>query len=378
MKKLKMIVSLTLVAALMLFTLAGCNTAKKEVTDPASAEATGAEAKATFNYSESIDENGFWKGVKALDVVELCEYTGIKVPSDTHAVKDEVIQAEIDTLLAGFVTEEQIKDRAVTETDTLNIDYIGSVDGVPFEGGSTDGAGTNVTIGVTQYIDDFLQQLVGHKPGESFDIEVTFPADYGTPDLAGKDAVFAITINYIVKTVNPELTDAFVKTNLSADRGWNTVEEMKAGIKAELQSTAVIGFVQEYVLQQSKVKTLPVAILKHQEDAMIAFYQGNADSYQLELDEFLSTYIGVPTVADLLVQSKEENTNAANSFLITQAIAEDAGITVTDKDVAAYFLENTGSEDYAEYETYYGLPYLKQIVLNQAVLSHLEANAILE
>ena len=95
----------------------------------------------------------------------------------------------------------EVTDRAVKDGDTLNIDYVGTVDGVAFEGGSTDGKGTQVTIGVTSYIDDFLEQLIGHRPGETFDIEVTFPDPYeNNPDLAGKDAVFTVTVNHIVET----------------------------------------------------------------------------------------------------------------------------------------------------------------------------------
>ena len=79
------------------------------------------------------------------------------------------------------------------------MDYVGSVDGIEFEGGSTQGQGTDLTLGSGTYIDGFEEAVEGHKVGESFDIHVTFPENYGNSDLAGKDAVFNITINGVYK-----------------------------------------------------------------------------------------------------------------------------------------------------------------------------------
>lgn len=87
----------------------------------------------------------------------------------------------------------------VADQDTVNIDYVGTVDGVEFEGGSTDGAGTDLVIGSGSYIDDFEEQLIGTHPGDEVQVEVTFPEDYSNQDLAGKDAVFAVTINGIYR-----------------------------------------------------------------------------------------------------------------------------------------------------------------------------------
>lgn len=85
----------------------------------------------------------------------------------------------------------------VADGDTVNIDYVGTVDGVEFDGGSTNGTGTDLVIGSGSYIDDFEDQLIGAHPGDEVRVEVTFPDDYGSQDLAGKDAVFAVTINGI-------------------------------------------------------------------------------------------------------------------------------------------------------------------------------------
>ena len=85
----------------------------------------------------------------------------------------------------------------VADGDTVNIDYTGYVDDVPFDGGSTDGNGTSLTIGSGRYIDDFEEQLIGHHVGETVTVNVTFPEDYSSEELQGKDARFEVTINGI-------------------------------------------------------------------------------------------------------------------------------------------------------------------------------------
>lgn len=85
----------------------------------------------------------------------------------------------------------------VEDGDTVNIDYVGTVDGVEFDGGSTEGMGTDLVIGSGSYIDDFEEQLIGAHPGETVEVNVTFPDDYYSTDMAGKDAVFTVTINGI-------------------------------------------------------------------------------------------------------------------------------------------------------------------------------------
>ena len=85
----------------------------------------------------------------------------------------------------------------VEDGDTVNIDYVGTVDGTEFDGGSTGGMGTDLTIGSGLYIDDFEDQLVGSHPGDEVKVTVTFPEDYGKEDLNGKEAVFDVTVNGI-------------------------------------------------------------------------------------------------------------------------------------------------------------------------------------
>jgi trigger factor len=341
-KRPKTLLSTVLVAAFALVALAGCSGNAK-----------------TFSPSDGILDTGFWKSVTALDYVKLCEYEGIPIPNDVYQVSDESMQAEVDTILAEYASKEQIKDHVVVDGDTVNIDYVGSVGGVKFDGGSTEGQGTDVTIGVTSYVDDFLEQIIGHTPGESFDVKVTFPEDYGKEDLNGKDAVFAVTLNHIVKTTMPELSDGFVAENLSPTHGWNTVAEMRTGIKSELQDAAVADYVRNYLVENTTVSSVPEKLLEYQRKSLIHYYQGYADSYGISLEEFLVSYVGAATTDELFVMTAEDTRATATFQLVMQAIAEHAGISVSDDNVTAYFAERTGTEDYSEYKDSYGMPYFK-------------------
>jgi trigger factor len=355
-----------LIATMLIVLLTGCGETKETTTE------------GSFSYSDGIDEKGFWQGVTALDYVELYDYDSFAIPSDIHTISDEAVQSEIDTILAAYSTSEEITDREVEDGDTVNIDYVGSVDGVEFDGGSTDGAGSEVTIGETSFIDDFLEQLIGHSPGETFDINVTFPEDYGEDNLNGKDAVFVTTVNSIVQTITPELTDTFVADDLSSEYGWTTIAEMKAGLYADLQKEAIQSYIQDYITNDVEVESVPDMILQYEENAMTSYYQDSADSYSMELEEFLSSYVGVSSLEELIESNSESNLQSAKYSLVLQAIAEDANITVSTEDIGNYFKEAMDTEDYSEYEESYGLPYLMQITLDNSVMSYLEEHAVLE
>lgn len=120
-----------------------------------------------------------------------------KLEEDWNAEEDVDTAAWDKVLFAE--RKELLKDTALTveDGDTVNIDYVGTVDGVEFEGGNTNGAGADLTIGSGSYIDDFEDQLIGAHPGDTVEVNVTFPENYGKDDLNGKDAVFTVTVNGI-------------------------------------------------------------------------------------------------------------------------------------------------------------------------------------
>ncbi len=326
-----------------------------------------------YSYSDGLTKDGFFEGVTALDYVILPEYSEYVMPEALAVATEDEIKAKIDSIRASFSTSEKDADttRAIVDGDTVNIDYVGSIDGVEFEGGSTEGAGTDVTIGVTQYIDDFLQQLIGHKPGENFDIEVTFPEDYGNEELNGKDAVFNITINHFYKTITPEITDDFIAENL-ADT-YENVEDMKAKIAQQLVDADTKNFVWNKLMEETAVTSYPDAIYNYEVAARKANIEATAARYGFTAEDMLSMY-GYESMDEYIADSKEDIEYYGKVYLTVQAICEKEGFTVTDEDLTAYFEYMFGTDDYSDYETAYGKPYLKSIVIRDVMLKNLIAN----
>ena len=328
------------------------------------------------NFRDAIDDDGFFKGVNAKDHVEMFDYTSMTFPSDAYQVTEEDLKSQIDYIVSQFADPDRIMDRAVVDGDTVNIDYVGSVDGVEFEGGSTDGMGTEVTIGVTEYIDDFLEQLIGHMPEETFDVNVTFPASYpNNPDLENAEAVFVTTINYI-SDVSGTLTDDFVFENLFEYYGWATVADMEDGLRSDMSKYSMQQYLKDYFTYEVNILSMPDQIINYQENSMLSYYYEYAEYYGISFEELIESE-GFSTVDELIAAYYDTNMANAQSMLVLLAIAEDAGMTVSDADVNEYFQTNNMDADYDSIVEQYGMPFIKYNVLCQKVIDFIIDNAIL-
>ena len=323
-----------------------------------------------LDYSKNLDENGFWKDIKALDYVTLPEYKGLDIPAEEVTATEEEITTNRQGLLSEWAAPEQITDRAVEDGDTVNIDYVGSVDGVEFTGGNTNGAGTSVTIGTTQYIDDFLEQLVGHEPGETFNVEVTFPEDYNdstdaegnTLVLAGKDAVFVTTINYIAgDTVYPEITDEFVTENLQATYGWATAAEAEQGIVDTIEANKKYNYMMNHLNENATVTEVPQLIEDTLRELEIGRATNQAAQYGVSMD-VLMMLSGYGSEADFLAQLDEQLPSAARYSLLRQAIAEQEGMTIEESQLQEDF-----GDSYDAVVEMYGMNYIKWDAVNRNV-----------
>ena len=161
--------------------------------------------------------------------VKLGAYKGIKIEKIEYNVKDEDIENEVNRLLNQHATEEPVEGRPAKDGDITVIDYSGAIDGVKFDGGTAEKQ--NLTLGSKMFIPGFEEQVVGMNIGETKDINVKFPDDYGAEELKGKDAVFTVTLHEIKEKKLPALTDEFVKEKVGKD----SVDEYKASIKERLE-----------------------------------------------------------------------------------------------------------------------------------------------
>ena len=357
---------LTLVLLLSMFTLMACSAGDDDL------------QAGEFHFSRALDENGFWRGINALHYVELCDYRAILVPADVHRVSKERIQSEINAIMSEFASDDIIMEGEVALGDRVNIDFVGTIDGVEFAGGSTGGGGMQVIIGVTPFIDGFLYQLIGHQPGDTVYVRVTFPEDYGVEGLDGQEALFVTTINYIVgERVIPELTDDFVATMLSIHYGVFTADELRELIESWHRNSAVFNYVREYLLENSVVKSTPDIILNHLKGMLIAQEERQAEAFGMSLDELLSLR-GIENTDELIVNHLEELKENAVFHLIVQAIAEEEGIFIDDDELEYLFGQRFGDDlDFSMNEQIFGRPYMKFAVIYHTVVELLIEIAIL-
>ncbi len=282
------------------------------------------------SFSDGLDENGRFKDVTALDYVTLPDYGSLVIPEFS-----------------------QVTDRAVEDGDFVNIDYVGSIDGVEFDGGSTGGEGSDIVVGYTSFIDDFIEQLKGHKPGENFDIEVTFPEDYGEETLSGKDAVFNITINYIWD-ISDEAAQAI---------GFDDRDDM--GQYVAYNYASVDDIVSDprldVFLTAAKCDDAPDSVLETIRNQMRLELDLQASQYGLDADTYVSYMIGAPS-ADEYIEAQAPY--LARQYLIVQAVAEKEDIDVTDEDITEY--------EYESYVEVYGAPYVKFDILRSKVVDLLD------
>ena len=371
-----------LLAAAMCAALAGCNSGASSsgsASGSSSDASSGTSEASAIDYSAGLDEKGYFEGVTALDYVTLpADYNAIPLSEADVAVDESYLDSYIDSIAQSFATDIEITDRAVEEGDSVNIDYTGSIDGVEFDGGSTGGSGTVVTAGGTGYIDDFLDQIIGHEPGETFDVNVTFPDPYeNNPDLAGKDAVFVTTINHIVEQEIPEVTDEFVKENLYETDGWETVEQMRTELADAMRETNIYNGVWNYLMENCEISEVPEAVTTFQQESVLNEYRMYATSYGMELEDFISA-MGMESTDAVLESAAATIESYAKQALITQAIAEKEAMDLTHEDVVSYFAEvESATEDtVTQYEEYFGAPYVMMNAVNYYVGTFLIDSAV--
>ncbi|MBR0303728.1 MAG: trigger factor [Clostridia bacterium] len=179
---------------------------------------------------DNVDENGaLIKGIVFVKpAVKIEGYKGIEAKRPAVVVEDAEIDAEIDRVRERNARITDVEDRAAQDGDIANIDFDGSIDGVPFDGGKAEGH--DLTIGSHQFIEGFEDQIIGHAIGDEFDVDVTFPEDYHAEELAGKPAVFKVKLNSLKVKELPDADDDLATMASEFD----TLDEYKADIKAKI------------------------------------------------------------------------------------------------------------------------------------------------
>ena len=355
--------------------MAGCG---KSASSGASSESTSLDLGSAadydyqnFTYSDGLDENGYWTGVKALDVVTLPEdYAAIPLKkADIEPTEDEV-QSQIDSLLDQHATTAEVTGRAAANGDTVTIDYAGTVDGVAFTGGTY--SGYSLKLGSGTFIDGFEDQIVGHNVGDTFDVKVTFPEGYSdstdaegnTLVLSGKEAVFSVTLNGISEEVQPELTDAWVDETLGTSNDLHSVEALRAFYQQQLYQTNLQTAVMDYLLQNSTFGDIPKSVLDYQVTQCLNYYYTMGGHYGYELDAFVQM-MGYDNADAMLAALADSIESYAKEALVYQAVAEAMELAPTQEQIDAY----------SAYTDTYGANYCTMVAMMDTVTEALTTGA---
>lgn len=327
------------------------------------------QTAASSDYSAMLNEDGTVKDINPLDYVEPLDYKNMTVARDEITFTEEALNSEIESLLSAHKTLSTDTALAAADGDTLNIDYVGTVDGVAFEGGDTQGNGTDLELGSGTYIDTFEKQLVGAHPGDHITVNVTFPEDYKEEALQGQAAVFDVTVNGIY--ITPEFTDEFVAENLS-EHG-STVEEYKtyltetrerenleSAVEAKLSESAVATSYDEKYIKYLK------GINKYEQ---VSYYESYNQMYYTFNGSYpFSSFKDFTGMSTKEFEASLTQTAQARSALdlTCQYIFTDAGLSISDADYEAKVAElgETTADSY-------GRAYIMQMVMKDKVIEYL-------
>ena len=315
--------------------------------------------------------------------VTLGEYKGIAV---SVAPKDEVTQEDIDNYIQsaveGQTSYEDVTGRAIQTGDTVNIDYVGKKDGVEFEGGSSADGGYDLEIGSGSFIEGFEEGLIGANIGDTLDLNLTFPEDYSTADLAGADVVFTVSVNSIKEAVIPELSDELVPT-LAAE--CKTVDEYKEYVKNLLEEQVQSSFDQtvqstafQNVFAASTVSEPPQDMIDYYVEQTMLNADTYAGYYGLEREAFITEQLQM-TMEDFEAQAQEMAIEASKQELVVRAIAKKEKLKVATDEINTFATENMAMYGYESAEAMIeeiGESEIEYYLLNTKVLEFLAENAV--
>lgn len=280
----------------------------------------------------------------------LGQYKGLTFKKDSVKVTAKEVQAVIDRELNNRARLVEKTEGEVVKGDTVVLDYSGSIDGVKFEGGTAENQ--RLEIGSGAFIPGFEDQLIGMKAGESKDITVTFPKDY-TADLAGKEAVFAITVHEIHTKELPVLDDEFVK---DIDDELNTVAEWKAQIKKELApkkeenaEAKLENDMIDAIVKNTEIE-IPECMVEEELDYRIQELEHSMSQYGLKFEDYLK-YTGT-TVEDIKKEKRAEAVKNIKSRLVIEAILKEEKIEVSPEELNAEFDKLDEKEKNPQYMSY--------------------------
>lgn len=339
----------------MCMALAFSMTACKKDSDSKQDEKESSALAAGLNENDKVVEGDS-------KVTELADYTKLQVYSSQVEVTDLEMQNSIASVLAYF----PVTEGTVTETDVLNIDFVGKIDGEEFEGGSA--KGQTLDMQNNSYIPGFASGLLGKKIGDTVELNLTFPDSYHKEEYRGKDATFTVTIN----SKTPELTDKFVKDNLAAECEATTVQELRE----YLEKQAILG--KKYnLIWTDYVGSCVAELSKERTDELVESDLKDYESYiTAKTGQDLQTYLESESSSydEFKEMVLEEAKVVIKEKAVIEAIAQKENITVSDEEYQKevdYYMNAAGFKTEEEFEEAYDSDKIRENILFNNVLEWL-------
>lgn len=256
------------------------------------------------------------------DLSEYVQLGDLSKATYDQATVDVYIATTKGDIASEYAVKTEIKDRSVQKTDSVNLDFEGKIDGKVFEGGSA--KGYDLVIGSGNFIPGFEDGLIGKNIGDKFDLELTFPKDYHSKDLAGKAVVFTVTINKIHEVKVPDLTDEMIE-KLGTE--YKTIAEFEEYLKVYYSEMLLW----ENYVESCKVVKLPEKEVNQMYEQEIAYYQSIASYYNITLDEYAKSG-GLADEKELREVVRKSAEESVGMMIITYHTARTNGITMSDEE----------------------------------------------
>lgn len=265
--------------------------------------------------------------------VKLGKYLGVQVTKVDTEVTDEELEAALEKERNNNARTVSVTDRPVQNGDTAVIDFEGFVDGVAFEGGK--GENHPLEIGSHSFIDTFEEQLVGKNVGEEVEVNVTFPEQYQTEDLAGKPALFKVKIHEIKAKELPELDDEFAQDVSEFDTLAEYKEDLKKTLTEQKENEAKRTKEDEAIQKiiDKSTMEIPEAMLDTQCENMINEFAQRIAQSGLSMEQYMQ-FSGL-TIEKLKEQVRPEAETRIKSSLVLEQIAKEENIEITDAEIDA-------------------------------------------
>ena len=294
------------------------------------------------------------------EYVKIADYQNLPFVTHTAEITDEDVENEIKSILEQAATIENSTSGIVEEGDTINIAFSGRIDGELFDGGSSESY--DLTVGTTPMIDGFVEGLVGKNVGETVVLDLQFPDEYHSEEVAGKPVVFEVTINSKRTTTVPEFNDEFVQANSD----FQTTEDYRTSLKEQLLKESKEQFdasvkdaLWEVIVTGSEALQYPeneLAAATKAADDMEADYKNQATLYGVDWSTFLSLFMG--TDEEGFVQMKDEYAhNLVLSNMVLYKIARDENVSITQNEFEEKAREILAASNFTEesFQSSYGM-----------------------